>query len=312
MYNNLYKYKPYFSWLIKLGIVSAAIYFIYQKLAYNELLSFELFKKQVAFLLSNKLWTLILVLFFTDANWILEIFKWKTLVSTIKKTSFIKAYEQCLASQTVSIITPNRIGEYGAKALYFEKEKRKKIVFLNLIGNLTQLIITIVFGLIGMVYIFSYFNLPSVLLNFQNTLIILVIIFLILFFRKKLKLPKLFKYFKTINPKIIYKTLCYSFLRYVVFSHQFYFLLILFEIEATYLSVMNLLFCMYFLASTIPSLSIFDWAIKGSLAVWLFSYVQVNELTILTITTLMWLLNVVFPAIIGSFFVLKFNSKKVI
>ena len=43
----------------------------------------------------------------------------------ILEINFFEAYEQCLASLTVSIITPNRIGEYGAKALFFEKENRK-------------------------------------------------------------------------------------------------------------------------------------------------------------------------------------------
>ncbi|MGB5361890.1 MAG: hypothetical protein WBN17_01140, partial [Aureibaculum sp.] len=57
----------------------------------------------------------------------------------------------------------------------------------------------------------------------------------------------------------------------------------------------------------IPSVFIFDVIIKGSVAVYLFSFAQVNELTILTIITIMWLLNFVLPSIFGSYFVLNFN-----
>ena len=81
-------------------------------------------------------------------------------------------------------------------------------------------------------------------------------------------------------------------------------------VEIDYFTALHLLFCMYFMASIIPSMAIFDWAIKGSIAVWLFSFAGVNEITIITITTIMWMLNFAIPAIIGSIFVLKFKLEK--
>ena len=96
-----------------------------------------------------------------------------------------------------------------------------------------------------------------------------------------------------------------------MFSHQFYFLLLLFGVEVEYLQVMPLIFSMYLLASIIPSLTIFDWAIKGSIAVWLFSFLSVNELTIITITTVMWLLNFGIPALLGGVFVLNLKLETV-
>ena len=64
---------------------------------------------------------------------------------------------------------------------------------------------------------------------------------------------------------------------------------------------------MYLFASIIPTLALFDWLIKGSIAVWLFGFVGVNEIAIISITTIMWLLNVALPGIVGGFFVLKFK-----
>ena len=43
------------------------------------------------------------------------------LAKRIKKISFFEAFEQCLASLTVSIFTPNRLGEYGAKIKYLKE-----------------------------------------------------------------------------------------------------------------------------------------------------------------------------------------------
>src|SRR5690606_24316119 len=44
------------------------------------------------------------------------------------------------------------IGEYGAKALYFEKSQAKTVVFLNLVCNGIQMILSVLFGMIGLLY----------------------------------------------------------------------------------------------------------------------------------------------------------------
>jgi hypothetical protein len=47
--------------------------------------------------------------------------------------------------------------------------------------------------------------------------------------------------------------------------------------------------------------------VKGSVALYLFSFADINNITILSVTTLMWLLNFVIPSIFGSYFVLNFS-----
>ena len=70
---------------------------------------------------------------------------------------------------------------------------------------------------------------------------------------------------------------------------------------------MILISSMYLLASVIPSISVFDVVIKGSIAVYLFGFVNFNAFSVLTIITLMWLLNFVIPSILGSYYVLNFK-----
>ena len=310
MYNILNKYKRAFFLLCKLVIVAGAFYFLYKKVFSNQQLPVQEFLNEISILFSKGIWTIILVLLFTDANWLLEIVKWKKLANIEKKTSFFEAYEQCFASFTASIITPNRIGEYGAKALFYEKEKRKNIVLLNLIGNLSQLLITVAFGVVGLVFLMKYYSFHYPEISILKTVLIVSVFVIAFLFRKKIKLLKIRDYFKSISKKIYIEIIGLSFLRYVFFSHQFIFLLYLFGVDTDYFTTLNLLFSMYLIASVIPSISVFDWVIKGSIAVWLFSFVGVNEITILTITTIMWLLNFAIPAIIGSIFVLNFKLEK--
>lgn len=315
MYNISYKYKGFLLLLIKLVIVVGAFYFIFIKLVNNQLLSITELNQQLSILFSKSLWLLILLLVFTDLNWLLEIYKWKILTSIEKNISFFKAFQQSLASLTASIITPNRIGEYGVKALYFETKSRKKIMLLNFLGNMSQLIITLVLGILGIAYTITKFSLQIPNIKTEKLLILIVFIILLFFSSLKLRFFKIFNlylkktvtFLKKISKNIYIKTLGLALLRYLLFSHQFYFLLRLFEVETDYLTLINLIFCVYFIASIIPSLAIFDWIIKGSVAVFIFSFIELNQLTIVTITTIMWLLNFAIPAIFGSIFVLNFK-----
>jgi uncharacterized membrane protein YbhN (UPF0104 family) len=276
-------------------------------LVINQLLTVEELKNQFSILFLNNAWLLILLLLFTDANWLLEILKWKTLATIEKKITFFEAFEQSLASLTASIITPNRIGEYGAKALFFESQKRKNIMGLNLIGNLSQLAVTIIFGCIGVIYFLMNYTTEIPKINTKNSLILVLFLFILIYFRKKIKVSKIKSFLNKIPKKTYVIVVVLAILRYIIFTHQFYFLLVLLDVEINYFTALPLIFSMYFIASILPSLTIFDWVIKGSVAIFLFGFVDVNELTIVMVTTLMYVLNFAIPALFGSFFVLNFK-----
>ena len=109
------------------------------------------------------------------------------------------------------------------------------------------------------------------------------------------------------NNKIV---ILISLLRYLVFSHQFYFLIYCFKLNISYFEAMTAISSVYLIASCIPILSLFDVSLKGSVAIIVFSIFEIDSIQILSITTLMWLLNFVFPAIIGSYFVFQINPEK--
>jgi len=150
-YDVPHKTKQFFFVLIKLSIVVGAFYFIYSKLSENENFKFEVF---IAFLKENDAFTsknIAFLVMLTLLNWFFEILKWQNLVKTLKPISFKNALEQSLGGLTASFITPNRIGDYGAKAVYYAKPFRTKIILLNLLGNIAQMTITTVFGSIGLI-----------------------------------------------------------------------------------------------------------------------------------------------------------------
>ena len=310
-----YKSKQFFFVLIKISLVVVAIYFIYQKLTKNSTLEFSYF---IQILSKNgvfSLHTVVFLLFLSSFNWFFEILKWQQLVSSIQKISFTKSIEQCLGSLTVSLLTPNRIGEYGAKALYYTSRLRKRVLFINLISNLLQMLVTVVFGIIGILLFSQSQNLHINGLKFINILLIGIAscIFIILIIRKTnikirgFSLQKIKLFIIEFSKKSLALGAVFSLLRYLIFSFQFYYLLLLFGVEISYLEAMQLITSMYFLASIIPSIFLFDVVIKGSVALYVFSLIGINDLIILSIVTCMWILNFVLPSIIGGFYVLNFK-----
>src|SRR5690606_1269910 len=121
---------------------------------------------------------------------------------------------------------------------------------------------------------------------------------------KGFSMKKIIRFIYYIPSDVKVKTSVLSVLRYLVFSFQFYVLLMVFGVSIDYFNAMVFIGSMYLLASVVPSIFIFDVVIKGSVAVYLFSLMGINDLTILCIVTLMWIFNFVLPSIFGSFYVL--------
>lgn len=312
-----HKTKHFFFVLVKIGIVLGAFYFIYNRVVNNEDLDFDTF---VELLKTNKVFSLkhiIIILLLSILNWTFEILKWQNLVSYLKPISILSAFKECLGSMTASLLTPNRVGEYGAKAVCYPSEDRTSIIKLNGLGHFSQMCMTTIFGVIGsLVFARLYrFELKHENLITFSVIAIVVIGFLYFYLKQndiKIKgysLKSLISFFTSIPKPIVKKTFLLAFLRYACFTFQFYYLLRIFETDKGYFEAMVAISSMYFFSSIIPSIVLLEIVVKGSLAVFLFSVIGVDELTTLSIIMLMWVLNYVIPSIIGSVFVLNFKLK---
>ncbi len=305
MYNISSKYKSKLQFTLKSLILTGAFIVIYNKVSTRDLLSdvqlFEL-KQNGIFITA--------ILFLSLLNWILEILKWKNLSGHIRPISFFEATKQSLAALTASLLTPNRIGEYGAKALFYPNADRKKVMALNFLGNFYQMLVTVIFGL------FSLFYLRDQLHVFLKYVMLLLLLpgFLLLLksFYKETAVYRFYLKFLTFTREIPFQlhlsNSVISISRYLIFSHQFYFLMLLFGITLNYPLAMALIAAMYFLSSVIPGFVALDFLIKGSVALTLFGFFGVSENLILTVTTLMWLMNFALPALFGSYYVMRFTA----
>jgi hypothetical protein len=95
--------------------------------------------------------------------------------------------------------------------------------------------------------------------------------------------------------------------RYAFFSHQYFLILLMFDTGLSYPIAMATICSVYFLSSSLPTFQFLDFAVKGGVAVYFFGLLGVNQWIPLFATTLIWMLNVVFPVAIGSYYVLTFK-----
>jgi len=297
------KNKQLLSLLVKILIVVVAFYFIYEQLSKSASLNWS----QLHTIVTQKtsVWFLVFIIFLSVQNRFLEILKWQNLVGSFKMISIGAATKQVLASLTVGMVTPNGIGEYAGKAFFYEKIHTKNILFLNVICNGIQLLLSVFFGILGLLFL-GYYQWVMIILG------IAIVVFIVAIALKKTTIKgysiSVFTSKITEIPIAIHqKNFFLGLLRYLTFSHQYYFLFILFDVQLPYLPLMSAIAAMYFVSSSLPAFQFLDFAVKGSVAVFFMGKLGINEWIVVLIAAVMWFLNVVLPVCIGVFYVLKFK-----
>ena len=309
-----YKAKQYLLASAKALILVITFGYIFYKLKNNPTVDLVDFISLIQQKGSSSIYFLSLFLSLTAANWFFEILKWQTLVSTLEEINFKTAMKQSLASLTVSLATPNRVGEYGAKALFFERSKRKKILFLNFLSGTAQMLATVIFGVIGLFYFIRNFKIDYSIVSFLYFGIGLITFLSIAYYfnkkkqkNKDLTNSKAIRFFKKIPFRIKLKTIIFSIFRYIIFSGMFFCLLLFFGADIPFLEAILLIFSMYLLVSILPTLFIFDVVIRGGVAVWLFSFAGISELVVLPSVLAMWFFIFVLPSLLGSFYIVTYQ-----
>jgi len=255
-------------------------------------------------------------------NWNVEALKWQKLVRKIQDIPYLKALKAVFAGITFGIFTPNRIGEIGGRIYFLDKGKRTYGVLATSIGSYAQFIVTIAMGILGftlflllypeLIHIHSFFN--------QLTAILLFLLLGILvwsFYNIKRIKPVLLKlpYLKNKSGQIEYlsyestKSLSFiillSALRYIVFFTQYYILLKLFEVDINLTQAIVSITLTYLFLTLIPTTTLVELGIRGSLAIFFIGIFSENTLGIVLASIFIWIVNIAIPAVLGSFFILK-------
>jgi uncharacterized membrane protein YbhN (UPF0104 family) len=267
---------------------------------------------------------MIVVVVMMFVNWGLEARKWQLLVQPLEEVPFRRAFGAILSGVSLSVNTPNRIGEYGGRILYLRNKNKLKAIAATIVGSFSQLIATIVFGMIGFIYYINQYEMTrggyfepetrgKILLGF---LLIICTLGLILYFRLGIivgifeKIPWLRKvkvFIQIIarySPAELRKLLLLSAVRYMVFSAQYLILLYALGVTFVWWQGFFMINVIYLVMAVLPTIAIAEIGLRGSVSMHFLGLLSGNAAGILAATVAIWLINLVLPAVMGSLLLL--------
>lgn len=274
------------------------------------------------------LWVVVGLMFL---NYGIESRKWQFLLSPLQKLSLFRAFKSVMAGCSITMLTPNRIGEYGGRILFVEPNHRLRAISLTILGSISQLAVTIVMGTCGLIYLKYYSvngttifqGMPVILGNTLLVMSVLISVFMLLFYWKlgwliqlmeKAKiLTKALKYVRLLEQfsgKQLLRILFLSFLRYVVFILQYMLLLQLMKVAVPMILCFWLLSVFYLVMAMAPSIGFTELPLRATATVEIFKWYSGNLLGIQAAALGIWLVNLVLPAIIGSLLIVGIKITK--
>ena len=305
-------------WLVpavKFAVVFVAFLYIYKQVFLREDIADTLNVYRKLFDENKNSWLLLLVFFLMPVNWGLEALKWQMLVRKIEKIKFITAFESVLSGITVSFFTPNRVGEYIGRVFHLEKADKIKAAILSVLGSMAQLLITILAGLTALLvylwqtksaeHFYFYCSILFLCLLFGGLLILLFFNASVLaYWFYKLKRFRAYRRYAFVlayhNAQELLPILLISALRYLVFSVQFYFLLLLLGVEIPFWYAIEMIALTFLVMAVVPTLALTEIGVRGSVAIYFIGSFSTNNFGILTASFTLWIINLAIPALIGS------------
>ena len=260
-------------------------------------------------------------------NWLTEVQKWQPLVARYEDISQGQALKAVLAGFSFALFTPNRVGEYGGRILFVRPENRWKAVLANAVGNMSQYLVLVSGGVLGSAWFVSNMMgwanrwvlvgllltacaVAAILYLYFNIRLLIRLIPHIPFLRRWQSLIREIRFLEKLERSELSMVLGWSVVRYGVYSTQYLFLLHFFEINAGWVAGYAGIATIYLLQTIVPLPAIAGLLVRGSLAVFVWSYFGANEISSLAASFVLWIINLILPALIGTFSLFSVNITK--
>jgi uncharacterized membrane protein YbhN (UPF0104 family) len=260
-------------------------------------------------------------------NWGLESWKWMIAVRTFYPIRFVQAFKAVLSGVSFSVTMPNRIGEYFGRIVYLPEGNRLKTISVTLVASFAQLLITIIVGTVGLIFLKSSLvtQFPQLKIWYQfivyGLLAVAVILLLVYFnvagtvalFNKWIKNKRyvyLIEALQNFHTKLLLRLLGLSLLRYLIFVIQYILVFYLFEINVSVATIATVMSVVFLAMAVIPSIALVEVWLRGEISIKLMGLFSMNTLGIGFTSVTVWFINLILPAIAGSLLLLSLRVFK--
>jgi hypothetical protein len=253
-----------------------------------------------------------------------EALKWRQLAKGFSSIGFWRIMKSVLAGLTLAIFTPNRVGEYGGRVLFVEEGQGWKAFIATMVGNVSQLLIILSFGMAGaLIYSHLFLQAGSYILTGVSmlSLCFLLLLYAVYFnidllvlvarrlppacrFRPFFKHLAVLRHYSTRDLGI---SLLLAFCRYATYATQYYLLLKFYGIGAGWLLAMAGIAAIFMMQASIPLPPVLGLMARGELALFIWGRFSNSPVDILAATFSLFVINLAIPAICGLVFIARVN-----
>ncbi len=327
-FRNRVRSNRYLNLGVKVGVTVLLVLVLYYEISHHQHIS-EVWDAFVTQCHSVNISYLIAVLILMPLNWLAETEKWRQFVARYEYMPRGRAFMAVLTGVTFSLFTPNRVGEYGGRVLYVQPRNQWRAVVANLVGNFCQFMVLLAMGVMGALYVLRYLDMMN--RQWATALIVvsaacLPVLFwlyyhfeLVIDFIKQIKVLKpALPLLRQLNLGVVRQftkaertsILAWAVLRFFIYAIQYYLLLVFFGIKTDILTGLAGISALFLLQTSIPLPPLSGLVARGNLAVLLWQQFGANEVAALAATFTLWVINLVIPALIGTFSFFYVNISK--
>lgn len=256
---------------------------------------------------------LLCVLLLMPVNLFLEAFKWKRLLKLEKQMPLWMSLRAVLTGMTIGLFTPSRLGEFAGRILYLQKRWRMTGFWATMLSSFGQFVIILCAGLLLLPswlaekgYIGPNFSGWGTVLGF---LLVLALVWFFLgsnrfsMLLQRLKVSAFWKrkllLIRRYSKAELGEVLILSGLRFATYNVQLSMLWVVFDLQISFGAALLLSPLLFFFQSALPGFVLTDLGVRGSIALFMLAGYADSSWQLVLPGYLLWLLNVIFPALLG-------------
>jgi len=270
------------------------------------------------YIIQNLVW-IILALFLMPLNWLIESRKWQVVMQISGPIGLTKSFYSILSGVTFGILTPARIGEYVGRMLLVEKKKNTQSVYSSFLCSISQNTIILVLGLLSAFQFLRHHSILEINTQWMILLNGFVLAFsLVIYFKHQLVLTWIqkkgwfqnridFRNIKLAHTPLLLRVLFLALSRYLIYSFQFICILLFLGINASFAELFICIGLIYLIQSTLPVPPIIGLITRSEIAILVFATLNYNSWLIVIATSIIWIINLILPALLGLVIILRTN-----
>lgn len=321
-----FRFQSLLRWLVTFAIVWGLYVQLFKR---NDLTQLkDLFWQNLA---SSSSCFLLLCILLMPLNWIMETCKWRVFTQPWSGLRFGQSLRAVLAGVAASMLLPNRSGDYLGRWLLTPDDQKTKLLLASLAGHYCQFLVLLGLGLPSVLALSSYLkDLP--LIDARSFMFMVAGIFLFLLLTGLVVVPRLLHHYAAsiqlgewpgfwrhiqsvlkhglevltqYQVNHLLQGLAWSALRYSLYSVQYYLILRFYGIQLPLGAAVAGVGSIYLFQTAIPLPPVLGLLARGEIALLVWGVWGANALSILAASYTLFVLNLVFPALLGLFYIVK-------